>query len=214
MRFEVYTGFPVKPLEMSLIYKLLTSLQENVWQVLSKWTRKKKGKYKYKVVNPWGECTSLSSKYCSILTKYVFIWLKVSLKWTSQVPSRIISIFSKPLFQNNYWHSKNGSLWHKWAQIDSYYKESFLEENIMKLQRNNSSEMLWPLTLTDFKPIFTYAKTSKMVFTSKMCKKHSWKSDILYKDTGHRPASLLKMSLFHRCFSQILLAKTNYLVSV
>ena len=27
------------------------------------------------------------------------------------------------------------------------------------------------------------------------------------------PASLLKMSLFHRCFSNILLVKTNYLVS-
>ena len=26
------------------------------------------------------------------------------------------------------------------------------------------------------------------------------------------PASLLKMSLFHRCFSNILLVKTNYLV--
>ena len=43
--------------------------------------------------------------------------------------------------------------------------------------------------------------------------KHLWKSDILSKDTGHRPASLLKMSLFHRCFSKILLVKTNYLVS-
>ena len=30
---------------------------------------------------------------------------------------------------------------------------------------------------------------------------------------GHWPASLLKMSLFHRCFSNILLVKTNYLVS-
>ena len=28
----------------------------------------------------------------------------------------------------------------------------------------------------------------------------------------HRPASLLKISLFHRCFSNILLVKTNYLV--
>ena len=40
-----------------------------------------------------------------------------------------------------------------------------------------------------------------MVFTSKMCEKHLWKSDILNKDAGYQPASLLKMSLFHRCFS-------------
>ena len=28
----------------------------------------------------------------------------------------------------------------------------------------------------------------------------------------HRPASLIKMSLFHRCFSNILVVKTNYLI--
>ena len=33
-----------------------------------------------------------------------------------------------------------------------------------------------------------------------MFEKHLWKSDILSKDAVHRPASLLKMSLFHRCF--------------
>ena len=33
-----------------------------------------------------------------------------------------------------------------------------------------------------------------------MFEKHPWKSDILRKDAGHRPASLLKMSLFHKCF--------------
>ena len=50
-------------------------------------------------------------------------------------------------------------------------------------------------------------------FTGKMCEKRMWKSDILSKDAGHRAASLLKMSLFHRCFSQVLQVKTNYLVS-
>ena len=45
-----------------------------------------------------------------------------------------------------------------------------------------------------------------------MFEKHLWKSDILSKDPGHRPKSLLKMSLFHRCFSNILLVKTNHLV--
>ena len=39
-----------------------------------------------------------------------------------------------------------------------------------------------------------------MVFTSKMCEKHLRNSDILSKDAGHRPASLLKMLLFHRYF--------------
>ena len=36
-----------------------------------------------------------------------------------------------------------------------------------------------------------------MVFTSKMFEKRLWKSDFLSKDAGRRPASLLKMSLFH-----------------
>ena len=40
-------------------------------------------------------------------------------------------------------------------------------------------------------------------FTSKMFEKHLWKSDILSKDAGRWPASLLKK----------LLVKTNYLVS-
>ena len=48
-----------------------------------------------------------------------------------------------------------------------------------------------------------------MVFASKMFEKHLWKIDILSKDAGHLP---VKMSLFHRCFSNILLVKTNYLV--
>ena len=54
--------------------------------------------------------------------------------------------------------------------------------------------------------------------------KQLWKSDILSKDAGRWTASLLKMSLFHRCFSSkmfekhpwksdILPVKTNYLVS-
>ena len=33
------------------------------------------------------------------------------------------------------------------------------------------------------------------------------------ENAGHRPASLLKVSLFQRCFSNTLLVKTNYLVS-
>ena len=43
-------------------------------------------------------------------------------------------------------------------------------------------------------------------FTSKMFKKHLWKSDILSEDAGHRPhrpESLLKMSLFYRFFITI-----------
>ena len=41
-----------------------------------------------------------------------------------------------------------------------------------------------------------------------MFEKHLWKSDILSKYAG-----LVKMSLFHRCFSNILVVKTNYMVS-
>ena len=43
-------------------------------------------------------------------------------------------------------------------------------------------------------------------FTSKMFEKHPRKTDILSKDAGRRPASSRKMS-------NILLVKTNYLVS-
>ena len=46
-------------------------------------------------------------------------------------------------------------------------------------------------------------------FYSKMFEKHVWNSDNLNKDAGHRPAALFKMSLFHRCFSIILLVKSN-----
>ena len=46
-----------------------------------------------------------------------------------------------------------------------------------------------------------------------MFEKHLWKSDILSKDAvDDMHASLLKMSLFHMYFSNILLVKTNYLV--
>ena len=50
-------------------------------------------------------------------------------------------------------------------------------------------------------------------FYYQMFEKHLWKGDILSKDAGHRPVSLLKMSLFHGCFSIILVVKTSYLVS-
>ena len=39
-----------------------------------------------------------------------------------------------------------------------------------------------------------------MAFTSRVCEKHRWNSDILSKDASHGPASLLKMSLFQVFF--------------
>ena len=36
---------------------------------------------------------------------------------------------------------------------------------------------------------------------------------MLWKDASHRPVFLLKMSLFHSRFLNILLVKSNYLVS-
>ena len=58
-----------------------------------------------------------------------------------------------------------------------------------------------------------HLRTNQVVgFTSKMFEKHLWKSEILSKDVGHRLASLIKMSHIHRCFSNILPVKTNYLV--
>ena len=52
-------------------------------------------------------------------------------------------------------------------------------------------------------------KPGSWFLLAKCVKKHLRKSDILSKDAGHRPASLPKMSLFRRCFSFILLLKTN-----
>ena len=62
---------------------------------------------------------------------------------------------------------------------------------------------LWPI----FNQYCIYMETRQLVFTSKIFEKQLWKSEILTTDVGQRPASLLKMSLFHRCFSNILLVK-------
>ena len=72
-------------------------------------------------------------------------------------------------------------------------------------------------------------RPSSWFLLAKCVKKHLWKSDILRKDAGQEPASLvkmiltkdagywpvslIKMSLYHRCFSHILLEKINYLAS-
>ena len=68
----------------------------------------------------------------------------------------------------------------------------------------------WPI----LNQCLSYVETSYLVFTTKMSEKRLWKSDILSKDAGRWPTSLLKMSFFHRCFSNILVVKTNYLVSI
>ena len=78
---------------------------------------------------------------------------------------------------------------------------------------SKESRQLWTFDEPIFDQCSTYVKTWELVFISKMFEKQLWKSDILSKDGGHRPASLLKISLFQRCFSNILLVKTNYLVS-
>ena len=70
------------------------------------------------------------------------------------------------------------------------------------------------LTLTHFGPMF-HLRINQVVgfYQQNIWKKDLWKCDILSKDPpGNRSASLLKMSLFNRCFSNILLTKTNYLV--
>ena len=46
-----------------------------------------------------------------------------------------------------------------------------------------------------------------MVFTNKMFEKHQWKSDILSKDAGHRPASLLNLHLNLKCHSSTVFFK-------
>ena len=54
-----------------------------------------------------------------------------------------------------------------------------------------------------------------MAITSKMFEKQLWKSDILSKDAVKMQVNDLHFylkSLFHSCFSNILLVKANYLV--
>ena len=48
---------------------------------------------------------------------------------------------------------------------------------------------------------------------AKYLKNTLWNGDILSKDVGHRRASLLKLSLSHKCFSNLLIVKITYLVS-
>ena len=128
--FEVYTGFLMKPLKISLIYKLLTSIQENIWQVLSTWTKRKQDKQ-------WGKCTSFSSKYCSILTKCVYIWSKVSLKmnFTSTFDG-YPCIFKASIFRIIPGTTKIEICDTNGFQLIPIINEQFLEENIMKLHRN------------------------------------------------------------------------------
>ena len=57
-----------------------------------------------------------------------------------------------------------------------------------------------------------YVETRYLVFSSKMFEKRLFTSDILNKYAGQRLVYLLKISLRHRFFSNILLVKTNYLV--
>ena len=53
-----------------------------------------------------------------------------------------------------------------------------------------------------------------MICFRKMREKHLWKGDIFREILGHWPETLLKMSLFHRCFPCILLKKVIYLFSI
>ena len=50
---------------------------------------------------------------------------------------------------------------------------------------------IWKIPQHIFDQCPTYVETRQLVFTSKMFEKHLWKSNILSKDVGHRPASLL-----------------------
>ena len=55
-------------------------------------------------------------------------------------------------------------------------------------------------TLTHFQPIFHTNKPGSWFLLAKCLKKHLWIRDILSKDVGHLPVSLLKISLYHRHF--------------
>ena len=63
--------------------------------------------------------------------------------------------------------------------------------------------------LTHFRPMFCLCRNQVVGFHWQNVWKTPGKSDILNKDARQWPASLLKMSIFHRCFSNILLVKNQ-----
>ena len=75
--------------------------------------------------------------------------------------------------------------------------------------KDNSSNKLIVGHLTHFRPMFRLCRNQVVGFYKENVWKTLWKSDILSKDAGHRTASLLNTSLFRKCFSNILLVKTN-----
>ena len=62
-------------------------------------------------------------------------------------------------------------------------------------------------------PMLHLCRNQAFDFYQQNVRKHLWKIHILSKYSGRSPAPLLKISLFHRCFSNIWLVKTNSLVS-
>ena len=91
------------------------------------------------------------------------------------------------------------------------YKLQFYVKKVQVTQFLKSTR--WEI----FNPLSTNVpftdKPGSWFLPAKMFEKYLWKSGILSKDACHRPASLLKISLFQKGFSNILLVKTNYLVS-
>ena len=86
------------------------------------------------------------------------------------------------------------------------------------LKYYSSSQVWFEGLVTVINPFSTNVplvdKPGSWFLLAKSLKKYLRKSDILNKYAGRWPASLLKMSLLHRWFSNILLLKTNYLVSI
>ena len=81
---------------------------------------------------------------------------------------------------------------------------------------NNKCIMYLKSDWTYFQPMlqyFTKEETRFWFLLAKSAKIYLWQSEILSTDAGQWPASLIIMSLFHRCFfKNILLVKTNYLI--
>ena len=89
---------------------------------------------------------------------------------------------------------------------NSYYTESQMICNAKQLAGSQTihifSERYFQIGINLFPANVPFKHIRLLVFTSKMFeKKHLWQSDILSKDAGHWPVSLLKRSLYHRYFS-------------
>ena len=107
--------------------------------------------------------------------------------------------------QRNYTTSSQGSSRSRSNHNNTYSRQSSNNSKINSSRNRKGSDSISPRKESNYRNPVSKNQTQNGFLPKKRGSGASGK--------GKRPASLLKMSLFHRCFSNILLVKTNYLVS-